>query len=273
MNRMTAMIPRAHLKVLLLGLVLGAATAAGCGATNDIVAGPRAPSSDATAAAARSGSSATATTGGGTTTTPTGTTPPATAGSAPGTGIAPRPGGASVPTTGTIASRPPTTCVSASATTTDVDKEGGRLVCTPPPTAPPTAPPTGPGPGNAPATKPDGSPVTTTTFAPDADRGVVQGTLVAGPTCPVERPDQPCAPRQIGGTVTFRSVRLASGREPASAVVREVTAGESFGGLFAPGEWEVSARSPSAMSCPTSTVTVVAGAVQTISIACDTGIR
>jgi hypothetical protein len=99
----------------------------------------------------------------------------------------------------------------------------------------------------------------------------VSGHATGGPTCPVERPGDPaCAPRPVAGAVIV--VRGADGAEVARATT-DVT------GLYqvalAPGDYTLEAGPVAGyMSAQAPTpLTVTQGAVTTLDVAYDTGIR
>ncbi|CAB4859008.1 unannotated protein [freshwater metagenome] len=104
---------------------------------------------------------------------------------------------------------------------------------------------------------------------PASPLGVVVGTALAGPTCPVERPGDPlCAPRPVTGTVELRQ----QDRVVATAAID--TAG-SFSATVPAGRYTVAVDVGSNLfpTCPAVEVTVVAGATATVEVQCDTGIR
>lgn len=94
------------------------------------------------------------------------------------------------------------------------------------------------------------------------------GYVTAGPTCPVERPDQPCPPRPVSARVDAQD---GSGRTVASTHTDQ--AGRYSLGL-APGSYTLVAVTGSAFPrCPPTAVTVRSGAPTRADIGCDTGIR
>jgi hypothetical protein len=104
---------------------------------------------------------------------------------------------------------------------------------------------------------------------PAPARSGVEGTVTAGPTCPVERPDQPCPPRPVG-TALHLTDRSGS----------EVAAGRSGSdGRFsidAPsGRYALTADYGSGRvgGCPPVAVNVSAARYTHVDLECDTGIR
>jgi len=107
---------------------------------------------------------------------------------------------------------------------------------------------------------------TATTGRPAGGR--LAGTVTASPTCPVERPDQPCPPRPVAAHVEVfdRSEQLVASTD-AGAEGR-------FTLTLAPGRYMLTASSGTVFpSCPSLTVEVPAGGEARADIACDTGIR
>jgi len=100
--------------------------------------------------------------------------------------------------------------------------------------------------------------------------GTIRGTVLAGPTCPVETIENPCPDRPVGGV---KVQALSDGSVSATAVSDEDGAFEMD---LAAGEYLVESvvepEGPGMYSRPTS-VTVTAGAVVEVSVLLDTGIR
>ena len=100
--------------------------------------------------------------------------------------------------------------------------------------------------------------------------GTIRGTVLAGPTCPVETVQSPCPDRPVAGV---KVQALADGSVSATAV------SDQNGGFemdLAAGEYLVESvvepEGPGMYSRPTR-VTVTAGAVVEVSVLLDTGIR
>lgn len=107
----------------------------------------------------------------------------------------------------------------------------------------------------------------TTTGGPTGQR--LTGTVTASPTCPVERPDQPCAPRPVPGA----HIEAFDGTE------RLVTSADAdsegrFALTLTPGRYVLTASSGAVFpSCPPLTVDVPASGAARADVTCDTGIR
>ena len=103
-------------------------------------------------------------------------------------------------------------------------------------------------------------------------QGTLHGTVVAGPTCPVERAEDPCPPKPVPG----REVKIAS---PAGRVVATVTTdGQGhFQVVLAPGNYTVfvvgTAQALGSGRAGLVQATVRAGQTTAVTIALDTGIR
>ncbi len=102
-------------------------------------------------------------------------------------------------------------------------------------------------------------------------QGTLSGTVVAGPTCPVERADQPCPPRPVPN----RQVMIET---PGGAVVTKATTDQNgrFQVALAPGTYEVQVApgtSPFPIQRARQSVTITAGQMVKIQIELDTGIR
>lgn len=116
--------------------------------------------------------------------------------------------------------------------------------------------------------------LTTFTTTPAGAGSGVKGTVQFSPVCPVERipPDPQCAPRP--GAADIQLVR------PNGTVAAQARAGPDgqFSIAVAPGTFAVRASAPApgpGKGCQVepAEVTVVAGAVATVVVRCDTGIR
>jgi hypothetical protein len=93
------------------------------------------------------------------------------------------------------------------------------------------------------------------------------GRITAGPTCPVERPGQQCAPRPVVATVK------AQKRHRTVASTRSNSAGDYAMGLRA-GTYTITVDTGSMFPrCPTKTITVAKGQSVEVNVLCDTGIR
>jgi hypothetical protein len=105
--------------------------------------------------------------------------------------------------------------------------------------------------------------------AAPAPRGSgVYGYVTAGPTCPVERPGQPCPPRPLVVTV--------QARDPSGRQVGAATSDAAGRYLIAlpPGRYTLTAAGSSPLPrCPPTMVTIDADAATRADINCDTGIR
>lgn len=127
---------------------------------------------------------------------------------------------------------------------------------TPPPTATSSSPP---------------SPTTGTTSAPAPSTPSfgtgVYGYVTAGPTCPVEREDQPCPPHPVATVV---QARTASGVTVGST---ETDSDGRYALDLAPGSYSLAVAGPTWPRCPTTPITVRAGSLVRVDISCDTGIR
>lgn len=96
----------------------------------------------------------------------------------------------------------------------------------------------------------------------------IYGRITAGPTCPVERPDQPCPPRPVVATVE------AQHRHHTVASAKSNSAGDYAVGVPRAGTYTVVVDTGSTFPrCPTKTVTVAKSQSVQVDITCDTGIR
>lgn len=112
------------------------------------------------------------------------------------------------------------------------------------------------------------APLTTTTVTVSSGATGIRGAVTAGPTCPVERPDQPCPPAPVDGRVDAVD---ASGTTAASTTTDDAGRYEL---RVAPGDYTVRVDTGSHFpTCPDVAVTVTAGSLATADVDCDTGIR
>ncbi len=105
-----------------------------------------------------------------------------------------------------------------------------------------------------------------------AEKGIVSGTVVLGPTCPVEHnPPLPgCAPKPYETSVTI-SKNLEN---PSPFVTVQSDASGTFSASLPAGEYVLSAQGGSPYPrCSEQLVEVAAGQTATTTINCDTGIR
>lgn len=104
---------------------------------------------------------------------------------------------------------------------------------------------------------------------PTAARSVrsgITGTVVAGPTCPVETPESPCPDRPVADATV-----IAKGRQ-AKRTTRTASDG-SFRLRLPHGSYTVIAKSESVFFCEERTVRVHRNQYTDVTITCDTGIR
>jgi hypothetical protein len=108
----------------------------------------------------------------------------------------------------------------------------------------------------------------------------VTGQLIAGPTCPVERPGENCPPpRKVQGTVEIDSAP-ASRSSPNGAPVKTVSSDSSghFSAELPPGDYTLTARAsgpepPAGTMSRSGSVRVESGVVSEVTLVFDTGIR
>jgi hypothetical protein len=115
------------------------------------------------------------------------------------------------------------------------------------------------------------SPTTTTPAAtpllPPSGTGAY-GYVTAGPTCPVEKPGQPCLPRPVSAGIDAHN---ASGATVAST--RSDSSGR-YALELAAGTYTVVVVVPSGLPrCPETSVAIHPGSATRADISCDTGIR
>ena len=104
--------------------------------------------------------------------------------------------------------------------------------------------------------------------APGAALVALTGTVTAGPTCPVERPDQPCPPVPVAGSVdALRSGGGSAGRATIDADGR-------FTIELPPGSYTLRVLHDGPFpACPDTAITLERDAPRTVDFSCDTGIR
>lgn len=109
---------------------------------------------------------------------------------------------------------------------------------------------------------------TTGTTSPPPGGTGVHGRVTAGPTCPVERPGQPCPPDPVAGRVEAVD---AEGRTAASDTT---DAAGRYTLALDPGAYTLRVATGALFPvCPDTDVSVPAGPAVTVDISCDTGIR
>jgi len=109
----------------------------------------------------------------------------------------------------------------------------------------------------------------TTVLEPPPIEGTgVAGRVTAGPTCPVERSDQPCPPNPVAGRVeAIDAAGHTAGSAPTDSVGR-------YAIRLGPGNYTLRVAIAEMFPvCPETAVSVPAGPVVTVDIGCDTGIR
>ena len=104
------------------------------------------------------------------------------------------------------------------------------------------------------------------------ETGAVRGSVILGPTCPVERipPDPACAPKPYQTTIAIsRNIETPSAFETVQS-----DASGTFSVSLAPGEYDFYVQNQAILPrCTEQVVTVTAGKTSKITINCDTGIR
>lgn len=101
----------------------------------------------------------------------------------------------------------------------------------------------------------------------------VEGSVLLGPTCPVESLEDPCADQPAAG-VEVRVSRMLPGESLAEGqvVARTTTRADgSFRVAVAPGEYVLTATA--GMSCELLDARVVGSTYTRVDLPCDTGIR
>ena len=102
---------------------------------------------------------------------------------------------------------------------------------------------------------------------PSAGYGTVSGTIMAGPTCPVEQVGSPCPNRPLRTSVLILS---RSGQVEAWA--RSDVHGR-YSVHVAPGTYFVAVQTPVWPRCPATRIVVEASRPTRANLLCDTGIR
>lgn len=103
---------------------------------------------------------------------------------------------------------------------------------------------------------------------PAGDNAGIFGSVVAGPTCPVEQENSPCPDRPVPGAEV--TAKTPSGET--AGTTRADDQGK-FTLRLAPGSYDVTAGSRDVMSCDTQRVDVADHQYTPVRITCDTGIR
>jgi hypothetical protein len=97
--------------------------------------------------------------------------------------------------------------------------------------------------------------------------GIVQGTVTAGPTCPVEQAGHPCPPRPVSGTVSAR-------RTDGTTLTATISKDGTYRITVPAGTYTLDVQIGSLLPrCPPAKVAVLGGATLHANISCDTGIR
>jgi heat shock protein HslJ len=141
-------------------------------------------------------------------------------------------------------------------------RAGGVLLTLRPPSDGPTSSVTTSTGGSTTTTTIDG--VTTTTLP----TGGVQGTVTAGPTCPVETPDEPCPPEPLATHV------VALDADGDIAAETDSDADGRYAMPLPSGSYTLRAGTPGGFpSCPDIDFSLPVATMVVVDISCDTGIR
>jgi hypothetical protein len=97
--------------------------------------------------------------------------------------------------------------------------------------------------------------------------GRVSGVVTAGPTCPVERADEPCPPRPVSAEI---DARTPAGNRVAAT---HTDADGRYEVRLPRGSFVLSVVTNGLPRCPATQVTVTSAGDVTADITCDTGIR
>jgi len=95
----------------------------------------------------------------------------------------------------------------------------------------------------------------------------VSGVVTAGPTCPVQRADEPCPPRPVAARI---AARTPAGHQVA---VTHTDADGHYEVRLPVGTFVLSVGTNGLPRCPVTRVTVTSAVDVTADITCDTGIR
>jgi Carboxypeptidase regulatory-like domain len=160
-----------------------------------------------------------------------------------------------------------TSAPSATAATATGGTSTGGTVTVGPASTVSAVPGTGGGAPPIPAPRPPTS--SSSTVAPPAPAGSgAYGYVTAGPTCPVERPDQPCLPRPVSAHI--------QAQDPSGSDVAGTDSDSSgrYRLVLPPGTYTLTATAGTAYPrCQPAHVTVNVGLPSRADISCDTGIR
>jgi hypothetical protein len=112
------------------------------------------------------------------------------------------------------------------------------------------------------------SPEGSATPAPVGGNAGINGSVKAGPTCPVEQANSPCPERPVAGAeVTAKSASTGA------VTTTKADNDGRFTMRLAAGNYDVTAKSDSVMGCSTEHVTVHEHSYTPVVVDCDTGIR
>lgn len=97
--------------------------------------------------------------------------------------------------------------------------------------------------------------------------GTIQGTVTAGPTCPVEQAGHPCPPRLVSGSVSAR-------RADGTTLTATINTSGTYRIIVPTGSYTLNVQTGSFWPrCPPTKVAVATGTTMQANISCDTGIR
>lgn len=131
---------------------------------------------------------------------------------------------------------------------------------TPEPSQSPT-----PSPSASPSASPTPQDTPSGTRAPGPGNAGIQGSVRAGPDCPLEQQGSPCPEQRVPGAEV--SATPADGGD---AFTTTADAEGSFSLRLPPGSYDVTASSPTVEDCQTQRVDVVAGQYRPVVISCTT---